>query len=219
MASKDKVIKRIDDLVRKGHFVSVTRIQEPPNVVGSLLVDFEVFHEWQTQSIAYLSKILGPDHTYVQRFKDKVEKPYWWHVKTGIGILEAIKDDIREGCLAQIEAHLSAHIYSDFLDMAENLLERGHKVPAAALIGAVLEGSLRTICEINKIKISSDESASSLNNKLSMKEVYDPVISGKVKSWNEVHKMVYQGKFDDFGTDDVSDMLKGVRMLLEQYLY
>jgi len=34
-----------------------------------------------------------------------------------------------------------------------------------------------------------------------------------------VHKMVYQGKFDDFGTNDVCDILNGVRMLIEQYLY
>lgn len=46
---------------------------------------------------------------------------------------------------------IAAEIFSDFLEMAEHLLEQGYKDPAAVMIGSVVEENLRKFCVANKI--------------------------------------------------------------------
>jgi hypothetical protein len=55
----------------------------------------------------------------------------------GLAILEAAKEELGYGPLSKIESLVSAEIFTDFLDMAQHLLEAGYKDPSASLIGAV----------------------------------------------------------------------------------
>jgi hypothetical protein len=218
MNSKDEILTRLDALIQKADNVLRTHKPNPPNVIGFPTLDFEAFSEWQTQSIAYLSNLLGSDHIYVQKFKDEVKNAYTSHVATGKGILKGVREDIEGGYLKRIEALLSADIFSDFLEMAEYLLKQGYKDPAASLIGAVLEDGLQRICSNQGITVKLKEDISSLNKKLADNDVYNRLTQKKLQVWNDVRNNADHGNFDEYGIDDVKDMLKGVQDFLESYL-
>ncbi|GAI09930.1 unnamed protein product, partial [marine sediment metagenome] len=138
--------------------------------------------------------------------------------KPGKGILQGLREDIEAGYLTRIETLVSADIFDDFLEMAVYLLSQGYKDPTASLVGAVLENGLRRICLARGITLSVKENINSLNKKLADAEVYNRLTQKKVQVWNDIRNNADHGKFNEYETDDVNEMLKGVRNFLEQYL-
>ncbi|HEU0144201.1 MAG TPA: hypothetical protein VFQ47_05410 [Nitrososphaera sp.] len=195
MNIQQEILDRLDSLIDKGNKVLGTHRPNPPNVIGFPTLNAEAFSEWQTQSLSYLINILGQEHIYVQKFKDKVQKGYTGSVGAGLGILRAVREDIEGGYLKRIEALVSADIFTDFLEMAEHLLEQGYKDPSASLIGAVLEDGLRKICVNHSITVKSQEDISSLNKKLADTQIYNRLMQKKVQVWNDIRNNADHGKF------------------------
>ena len=221
MNSKEEILARLDALIEKTK--NVLRTQKvAPDVLpgyntGRMILDVEAFSEWQTQSSTYLSNLLGPDSVYAQKFNAQVDDAYPEHVSRGKGILKAVREDIEGEYLKKIEALVSADIFSDFLDMAEYLLEEGYKGPAASLIGAVLENGLRKICTNRGITVKSTEKISTLNQKLANGNVYDRLTQRKLEVWNTVRNNADHGYFNQYTAQNVKDMHKRVREFLEQH--
>ncbi len=90
-------VDRIDQLIRKGELVLGTHKPNPPNVIGFPTLDSGPFTEWRTQSLACLSSLLGNEHVYVDNFRKTVQQGYRDSVRAGIGILKAVRDDIKAG--------------------------------------------------------------------------------------------------------------------------
>ena len=222
MNSKDEILARLDALIQKAGNVLRTQKAEPDVAsgysTGRAIVNLEAFSEWQTQSSTYLSNLLGPNSTYGQKFNAQVEHAYPGDVSVGLGILRGVREDVEGGYLKRIEALVSADIFSDFLDMAEYLLEEGYKDPAASLIGAVLENGLRKICANRGITIKSREKISSLNQKLANDGAYNRLTQKEIEVWNEVRNNAAHGHFDEYDDKKVKDMRKGVRDFLERNL-
>ena len=186
MSVRDDVIRRLDALIQKADKVLATHRRNPPGVIGFPTLDSQAFTEWRTQSLTYLINLVGPEHTYVQSFREQIKEGHRNIVKSGKGILQAVREDIQGGYLTRIEALVSADIFSDFLEMAEYLLSQGYRDPAASLIGAVLEDGLRRICSARGLKLSSKEDISSLNKKLADGNIYNRLTQKKIQVWNDV---------------------------------
>ena len=151
------------------------------------------------------------------KFK-QVTQGFTGNVKSGKGILQALREDIEAGYLKRIETLVSADIFDDFLEMAQYLLSQGYKDPTASLVGAVLENGLRRMCLAHGITLSVKGDISSLNKKLADAEVYNRLTQKKVQVWNDIRNNADHGKFNEYEMDDVNEMLKGVRNFLQQYL-
>ncbi len=215
---KGKIVKRIDELIEKGENVLSTYKPNPPNVIGFPTLDSGKFVEWQTQVLNFLINLLGLSHIYVQSFKDKVTEGYESHVKMGQGILNAVKEDILGGYLTDIKTLISAEVFSDFLEMAEHLLENGYKDPAASLCGAVLENGLRKIAMKKGIGVKASDDLNSLNDKCANGGVYNRLTQKKIKVWIDIRNKADHGQFNEYSEKDVQEMLKGIRDFLADYL-
>ena len=97
-------------------------------------------------------------------------------------------------------------------------MSQGYKDPSASLTGAVLEDGLRRICVLKGSKLSSKEDIGSLNKKLADANIYNRLTQKKIQVWNDVRNNADHGKFSEYTSADVKDMLKGTRDFLEQYL-
>lgn len=216
MALDERLVERVEALIEKGDQVLATHKPNPPGVIGFPTLDSGAFAEWQTQSLSFLVNILGPDHVYVENFKRDVESGHRDIVKAGQGILRAVREDLTLGLLHKIRSLVAAEVFSDFLDMAEHLLECGYKDPTASLTGAVLEDSLRQLARRNRIKLRSKEDLSSLNQKCADASVYNRLIQKKIQVWTDVRNHADHGEFGEYSERDVQDMLAGVRDLLAE---
>jgi hypothetical protein len=99
------------------------------------------------------------------------------------GILRALREDLELGYLENVRLLVAADLFSDFIEMAEHLLETGYKDPAASLTGAVLEDGLRKIAAHNGITLKSKEDLSSLNTKCADGGVYNRLVQKKINVW------------------------------------
>lgn len=218
MSTKDDILSRLNALMDKADKVMATHKPNPPGVIGFPTLASDAFAEWQTQSLAYLTTVLGHDHIYVRNFADRVKRGYTGTVAAGKGILKAVREDIDGGYLKKVEDLVSADIFSDFLEMAVYLLQEGYKDPAASLGGAVLEDGLRRVATNKGIKFKTREDLNSLNQKLGAAGVYSRLTQKKVQVWIDVRNNADHGHFSGYEKSDVEDMLKGVQDLLEQFL-
>jgi len=161
----EKALERLKFLIGMGDTVSSSRSLRER---GIDVDDVELFSQWRTSSLSFL-KAFPPDYVYYREFEARCKDLSLEDVEHGLGVLQAARDDIEGGYLQNVETLISAKVFSDFLEMAEHLLDNGYKDPAASLIGAVLEDSLRRICNNESITVKSDDNISSLNKKLADK--------------------------------------------------
>jgi len=215
---EEKIISRIDDLIKKGQDVISTHKPNPPNVIGFPTLNSERFTEWKTQVLNFLINLLGNEHVYTKSFESEVQHSFRDDVGKGIGILKAIKEDVIGGYLVNIRTLISAEIFTDFIEMAEHLIENDYKDAAALLCGAVLENGLKKIAEKNNIKLKQDENLNSLNKKCSDVNLYNRLIQKRIHIWIDIRNNSAHGNFKEYSKEDVLEMIKGVRDFLIEYL-
>ena len=214
----ESILGRLDDLISMGERVLVTKYDKH---FGGMIhfdrVDAGLFQQWRTSSLAFLNT-LPSEYIYSSEFEEHCKDSGYDDAEQGVAILCAAKEDIEGGYLQKVETLVSASVFSDFLEMAEHLLNNGYKDPTASLIGAVLEDGLRRICINNGITLKTKEDISSLNQKLAQKQVYNPLQQKQIQVWNDIRNNADHGRFDQYNQGDVVDMLKGVRGFLSNHL-
>ncbi|RZK66873.1 MAG: hypothetical protein EOO85_26265, partial [Pedobacter sp.] len=89
----------------------------------------EAFSEFRSASLSFLKSVFGTDHPFYTDFSKEVRDISPYMVEKGKGILKAAKQEIYGGWIFTVKALVSAEIFSDFLEMAEYLLNEGYKDP------------------------------------------------------------------------------------------
>jgi len=209
-------LERVEGLIQKGEEVSATA-QVRYSTTNQKFTDEGLTVEWQTSCLSFLRGNFK-DTPYFERFRDEVKSKFASSTIIGLAILRALKGDIEKGYLTSYRTLVIADVFSDFLDMAEHLLENEYKDPSASLIGAVLESGLRKICNNNKITVKSNDNISSLNKKLADNDVYSRLKQKEIQVWNQIRDYADHGQFEKYEPEDVKKMLEGVRNFLGEQL-
>ena len=138
--------------------------------------------------------------------------------EAGIGILQAVLEDIDQGYIETIRQLITAEVFSDFFEQAEHLLQNGYKAPAASLAGALLENGFRAIAVRREVPVRSRDDLASLTQKLADNGVFDRLTQKKVSVWTDVRNAADHGQFDELNENDVDDLIKGALALLSDLL-
>jgi hypothetical protein len=94
--NQDKWVEQAEQLIQKGEQVLATHRPNPPNVIGYSTLDAGTYAEWDAQTLHFLTSVLGHNHTYVESFRGKGKPNYLSSARIGIGILRAVRDDLRD---------------------------------------------------------------------------------------------------------------------------
>ena len=213
-----RVGERISALTEKGE--AVIRTQRRSEYTSGMLVDADRYAEWRSQALVCIEQVFGYGHTYRKSFADEAKRgdSTSRSVKNGLGILRAALEDVEQGHLRTVQQMATAEVFSDFIDQADYLLEHRYHIPAASLAGAVLENGLRSLAEKNDIATKPRDDLSALNNKLGANAIYNRLRQKRVSAWVDVRNAADHGRFDEFNEADVTDLVKGVRTFLAEYL-
>jgi len=136
------------------------------------------------------------------------------------GILTGLRSDYSAGFLHRVEELVQADLFSDFLEMAEYLLDEGFKDPAAVLAGGVLEEHLRKLCERAGISTTvggRPKKADALNSDLAAASAYGKLDHKSVTAWLDLRNNAAHGKYDEYSKEQVALMLQGVRDFLVRH--
>lgn len=96
--------------------------------------------------LAFIESTFGRQHSYYAEFDKRLTDSYDYHGQYALGVLTAIRDQIKGGWIETTKGLVSAEVFADFLEMAEHLFDENYKDPAAVMVGSVLEEHLRQIC-------------------------------------------------------------------------
>ena len=190
-------------------------------------ISTEQASEYVSSAYAVINRASGSERTYLDRAKKIVEDYTGDYLPLAIprleGIIKSLSSAINKGYLISYKNLVKADTFSNFLEMAEYLLEEGYKDPAAVLIGGVLEENLRLLCEINGISIETRKgdliklkNANMMNQELGKAEVYNKLDQKNVTAWQDLRNKAAHGNYDQYTEDQVKNMLLSVREFLSR---
>jgi hypothetical protein len=215
----EKAKERIEELINLGERVKASVHQTPTGRE----VDSGLYTQWVISSLTFLSAALGEDSAHYKTFAGIRQHVQEWHDKVPqyLGALEAAKNDMESGWVGRRDLLLTANAFESFLEQADYLLEQGYKDPAAMLTGAVLESTLRKMCEVRGIATNKQDKIGTLNNKLG-KEHKPPAYSSgyhkQIIAWADLRNNADHGHFDEYDREQVAAMITGVREFTARHL-
>src|SRR3989339_1034672 len=164
-----------------------------------------------TEAMNLIKKTCGEASDHYIRLKE-ITKGDNYHPDNATqykGVIEAAYNDYRDG-FANLDFFVRAEIFEDFLSMAEYLLSEGYYVPAASLVGGVLEDFLRKLCDKNVVSYQTKTKINSLNVDLAKAGVYTALVSKEIIAKADIRNNADHGKPNAFNKQDVEDMVKWV---------
>jgi hypothetical protein len=214
----EQILGRLDELIALGEGVLETQQHAGPYVLGDDRVDGQLASQWATSSLGLLERVFGPEDAHYKKFSEFAAGALTFSpCNRALGALKAAREDYAGGHLASLRILIEAEVLDDLLDQGHELLSAGYYQPAAVLVGAVLEDSLRKACERNSIGIKMGAGIEAMNMALSKAGVYSRLVQKRVTTYAEVRNSAAHGRFDDFLEEDVKEMLLGVRRLVDEF--
>ncbi|WP_179347809.1 DUF4145 domain-containing protein [Winogradskyella pacifica] len=216
MNTEEKLKIRINQLIELADNVLRTE-RRGTGTFSTSYVDNEQFNEFRNASLSFILNLYTKDHPYYESFFNDCHRATPFEAKTGRGILTSIKTEIEQGWLNTIRGLLSAEIFTDFIEMAEHLLNENYKDASAVMIGSVLEEHLRQLCVKNGIDITSEKAgkqipkrADLLNAELTKATIYNKLDQKNVTAWLDLRNKAAHGKYGEYTKEQVELMLQSV---------
>ena len=197
---------------------------------GTTYVDMELLSEWRSQTLTLLRQVMpssAPHTKQLETFLEGGNKKVLFDRLHGI--FKGAYQDFKAGMFDDLKLEIEANVSCDFLGQANALLSDGEQVdysylPAAVLIGAVLEKTLRSLCENANPKIETvnengrAKKMSALIVDLKKAGVINEIRSRQLETWNAIRNSAAHGKIEEFTKEQVAAMLQGVQDFMAQQM-
>jgi hypothetical protein len=218
MTVEKSVLLRSEEILKKGETILAGPKHED---FGVIFVDGAEVAGFRTMGLSFIGKVFGHDHSSYKEFDSATSGMYRNSIgqfSTAISVYGAVHNDLMSGWIGNLRHLLRAEVFSDFLDMAEHLLEQGYKDPAAVMIGSVLEDHLRQLATQHNIRLTqtgqngkvSPKKADTLNGDLRNQNVYNKLDQKQVTAWLDLRNNAAHGHYGEYTAEHVKMMLAGV---------
>ncbi len=135
------------------------------------------------------------------------------------GILLSLRDAYERDYFISIQNLIHSEIFSDYLEMANELLEKNYKDPAAVITGSTLEAHLKSLAIKNGVNIEETKPngdivvkrADKINNELGGSQVYSKADQKQITAWLDLRNKAAHGNYDEYAIEQIRIMLMGVR--------
>ncbi len=122
---------------------------------GSKYVRSGIWKKWATSAESLIKAVFGQDSPYYQNcvseFKNCNGSDY--SIESLQGLFMSAKEAYEGGYLFNVELSISGEIFGDFVNLAKQALNEGHKDVAAVLASAALEDALKRYAKSNGINV------------------------------------------------------------------
>ena len=226
MKEKERLLKQFELL--ESRIAAIEKTTYPHTYVE--YVDAVQYIQWKMQVITLLQQTY-PSNLFPKELSNRSDGAT--HKKSDflfiVGLFHAAFEDFKNGLLDDLQLRIEGGIASDYLRQAELLMDDKEDpvcsyIPAAVLTGAVLEKSLRTLCEKQEppIDVNSENSkpkkAQRMLDDLKKVGVFTLIEAKQVETWLAIRNAAAHGKDNDFTRPDVSSMIRGVTDFLAKHM-
>jgi hypothetical protein len=173
------------------------------------------------QMISAKQRLIPPNSPYykfIQEIEDS-DASIIHKVEQIDAILRALSDDCYAGYLETVQELIHADLFTDFLEMAEYLLNEGagYKDPAAVIAGGVLEQHLKKLSEKTSGVDPSGQTCNPLNTALYKAQIYNKAAFSEVDSWIKIRNYAAHAEWGEYDKDQVSRMIQGIRNFIANH--
>jgi hypothetical protein len=187
-------------------------------------VDYAKLAGLRASVLSFIDMVYGKNHSHYAEFDTATNINTFINAQKSYEILRSIQHEIDGGWIFSLKSLISAEIFSDFIEMAEYLLEQGYKDPAAVVIGSVLEEGLRQLCTNNAITLEfvdgngkiKFKKAETLNAELAKQNVYTMLDQKSVTMWLDLRNKAAHGKYSEYTKEQVNMCIQGVTDFLRR---
>jgi hypothetical protein len=216
--NRDFFIKQLDEIIQE--FNDIKLKAKNSDLSGN--TSTEEIVTVLTKSKAAVQRIAGLNSEYYKEIEAILLRntiSAGVKLKHVIGSVIALKGDLENDYLKNFEDIIKSEVFSDYLEMAEHLLEKEFQDPAAVLIGSTLEAYLRELCVKNNIDIETintkgtllPKKADLMNSDLAKKSIYSSAYQKQITAWLSLRNSAAHGKYEEYSKEEVNLMMKGVR--------
>ena len=211
----NELITSGNDLIKKAKYSDLSDI---PNNVRQRFV---------SRSAALIKRVCPNGSSYysdIERVINTIDRTSEQFTKS-LGIIEALFEDVKNDQLLTYEELIHGDIFSDYLEMAEYLVNSDYKDPAAVIAGSTLESHLKKLCKKNDIDIIEIDAsgkqkqikADRLNNELAKKSVYSILDQKSITSWLDLRNKAAHGNYSEYSIEQVRIMITSIRDFVSRY--
>lgn len=186
--------------------------------------------QWKSESLTLLQQVMPDNAVYrsqLNLFLKESSRQTDFHRL--VGIFRGAREDFKAGMFDNLKLEIESGVSCDFLGQANALLNDKDQVdysylPAAVLIGAVLEKTLRSLCENANPKIETvnengrAKKMSAMIEDLKKAGVVNEIRKRQLETWNAIRNSAAHGKLDEFTKEQVAAMLQGVQDFMAQQM-
>ncbi|MEG4119613.1 DUF4145 domain-containing protein [Microcoleus sp. N9_B4] len=239
----NQYLDRFDELIQEGERIYKVIKDIPTHHFGTSsdevtrpltqqeLEDQQKLEGWNVNYLSLLDRIISPRNAHRNLLDEKRERVanFPSTLNTRISRLKGLKDDFQKGFLGDLGLEIETAIAADYMGQAEQLLAEGQSgkydhVPAAVLAGAVLEKSLRTLCDKQSPSIPTVNdkgkplTLTPLIDVLKKNNVFNELTAKQLRAWADIRNSAAHGNFDEFNRSHVDQMIRGINNFLALHM-
>jgi hypothetical protein len=228
---KEKYLKRFDQLIAEGEDIKKTKweIKRTKPMKTTYHVDNSLFATWKVKIVSLFQNVIPLKNQHIEVVKgfNTIKNTYSNHLFM-IDFLKGIYDDYEQGFLDDLTSQIEAEISYDYMSQAGVLLAGestdNSYIPAAVLAGAVLEKSLRSLCERQEPAIGTKKSngqnktITPLIEELKTAGVINQPKARQLQTWADIRNAAAHGENERFKRDEVEAMINGINNFLADYM-
>ena len=210
---KEFFIKQIEEILNDFNTVK-------DGGLGTLNKSKDFLSTCMIRALSVIDRIAGKKSEYYKGIEE-----YYQHDKLIVsrfkfvrGALNALYQDLQQDYLKSLSELIHGDLFSDYLEMAQHLLEEKYKDASAVIAGSTLEEYLRKLCEKNSIDIEIPTSrgvkpkkADMMNSDLKKDNVYSKTQQKQVTAWLGLRNDAAHGNYGNFTEEEVKIMIIGLR--------
>jgi hypothetical protein len=215
MKVQDQLLEQIKKIYRE--FLSLRKNSNYEDL--SDLPDAEVIR-FNTRARALIPRVSGDHSIYTKQCEEIIEHGGFpgFLAKRLFGVIDSLKADVQAGYLESQKELIHAELFSDFLEMAQHLLDEGFKDASAVIAGSSLEAHLRQLATKARVKVETvvqgrltAKKAERLNSDLANAGIYSKLDQKSITAWLDLRNKAAHGHYDDYEKNQVLLMISGIR--------
>jgi len=213
---------KLDLLIEKRFHTLSSKI---PHVLGNEkdqgFVKVREFTSWGMSALSLIGRVFGEDSLQYEHFIEEYENAIageYISAEICIGVLESARNDYTSGYLFNVRTLVKAELGDDVLEQAKKLLKSDQKDIGCFLIGVALELAIKDLCDRNGINHDNNSKTEQLNIELRKAEVYNESMRKQITAWLALRNYAAHGKWDQYCSADVENLLSGVQRFIGEYL-
>ena len=181
--SKEKILEFIQQLINEGKALQESRFRvETNSFSGDEFVPVQAYAKWCGSCRLLLKKLGGCSKPWKKVLNEIDGSNSTTKVEMMIGALESIEESVKQGRLKKFGDAISSEPFANFIEQGEHLMKKKCYHSAAVTFRAVLEESLRRLCEGKKeLAFKKRPTLSEYANALHQAQIFDKEVLKQVQ--------------------------------------